>query len=81
MSVSEGRAARSPANFCRQAADLVRVRSLSRTRNTRARHFRQKNTHIQILFAKKTSELGPPKSRESTQAGSGRTGLPPAETA
>ena len=45
MSVSEGRSPRSPANFCAQAADLVRVRSLSCTRNTRSRHFHQKNTY------------------------------------
>ena len=50
MSVSEGPSPRSLANFCRQAADLVRVRSLSCTRNGRARHFRQKNTHVLAQF-------------------------------
>ena len=50
MSVSEGRAPRSPANFCAQAADLVRVRSLSCTRNARSRHFRQKNTYVLAQF-------------------------------
>ena len=50
MSVSEGRAPRSPANFCAQAADLVRVRSLSCTRNGRSRHFRQKNTYVLAQF-------------------------------
>ena len=55
MSVPEGRPPRSLANFCAQAADLVRVRSLSCTRNTRSRHFDRK-THmfwhnfLQILF-------------------------------
>ena len=50
MSVSEGRSPRSLANFCAQAADLVRVRSLSCTRNTRSRHFRQKNTYVLAQF-------------------------------
>ena len=50
MSVSEGRSPRSLANFCAQAADLVRVRSLSCTRNGRARHFRQKNIYVLAQF-------------------------------
>ena len=50
MSVSEAPPPRSPANFCRQAADLVRVRSLSCTRNGRSRHFRQKNTYVLAQF-------------------------------
>ena len=50
MSVPEARSPRSPANFCAQAADLVRVRSLSCTRNARARHFRQKNTYVLAQF-------------------------------
>ena len=50
MSVSEGPSPRSPANFCAQAADLVRVRSLSCTRNGRSRHFRQKNTYVLAQF-------------------------------
>ena len=50
MSVSEGRPPRSPANFCAQAADLVRVRSLLCTRNGRSRHFRQKNTYVLAQF-------------------------------
>ena len=41
---------RSLANFCAQAADLVRVRSLSCTRNGRSRHFRQKNTYVLAQF-------------------------------
>ena len=50
MSVAEARPPRSPANFYWQAADLVRVGSLSCTRNARARHFRQKNTYVLAQF-------------------------------
>ena len=50
MSVAEGRSPRSPTNFCAQAADLVRVRSLSCTRNARSRHFRQKNKYVLAQF-------------------------------
>ena len=50
MSVSEGRPPRSPANFCAQAADLVRVRTLPCTRNGRSRNFRQKNTYVLAQF-------------------------------
>ena len=50
MSVPEGRSPRSLANFYAQAADLVRVRSLSCTRNGRSRHFRQKNTYVLAQF-------------------------------
>ena len=37
-------------NFCAQAADLVRVGSLSCTRNARSRHFHQKNTYRKLYF-------------------------------
>ena len=50
MSVAEALSPRSLANFCAQAADLVRVRSLSCTRNGRSRHFRQKNTYVLAQF-------------------------------
>ena len=50
MSVAEALSPRSLANFCAQAADLVRVRSLPCTRNGRSRHFRQKNTYVLAQF-------------------------------
>ena len=37
-------------NFCAQAADLVRVGSLSCTRNARSRHIHQKNTYRKWYF-------------------------------
>ena len=58
MSVPEARSPRSLANFYWQAADLVRVRSLSCTRNGRSRHFRQKNTCFGTISFRSSS--GPP---------------------
>ena len=55
MSVPEGPSPRSPANFCAQAADLVRVRSRC-ARETVARATFDRKTHmfwhnfLQILF-------------------------------
>ena len=47
------------ANFCAQAADLVRVTSLPSARNGRSRHFRQKNIYVLAHFLSKSTS-GPP---------------------
>ena len=56
--VAEAPSPRSLANFCAQAADLVRVRSLPCTRNGRSRRFRQKNTCFGTISFRSSS--GPP---------------------